>query len=188
MNSSLIAPIGPPDFETRVKILDRKASSEGMRLDRKVLEHVADSVTSDVRLLEAAVASMKAAVMASGKPADIRVAEECVASLPTGAGGAEGQGVSLDDVQEFVCRTFTVKPEDMNGKSRLKKHSDARTMGIYLSRRLTGRTLMEIGARYGRRHSSVLYTCNKMDERYQNDPKVTRQVDYYIGELTRQPH
>ncbi|MDR1081019.1 MAG: chromosomal replication initiator protein DnaA [Deltaproteobacteria bacterium] len=182
MNSSLIAPIGPPDFDTRLKILDRKAASEGLRLDRKVLEHVADRVTTDVRLLEAAVASMKASVMATGRPVDIAMADVCVSSLPSEDGPG---GVDLDEIRDFVCRTFNVDPGDMNGKTRLKRHTDARKMGIYLSRRLTSKTLVEIGKFYGRRHSSALYTCNKMDAEYRTDAKTMRQVDYYIGELTR---
>ncbi|MDR1036827.1 MAG: chromosomal replication initiator protein DnaA [Deltaproteobacteria bacterium] len=182
MNSSLIAPIGPPDFDTRLKILDRKASSEGLHLDRKVLEHVADRVTTDVRLLEAAVASLKATVMASGRAADISLADECVSSLPS---SSDPSGVDLDEIKSFVSRAFNVDASDMSGKSRLKRHSDARKMGIYLSRRLTSKTLVEIGKFYGRRHSSALYTCNKMDDEYRKDAKTTRQVDFYIGELTR---
>jgi chromosomal replication initiator protein len=183
MNSSLIAPIAAPDFDTRLKILDRKAAAEGIRLDRKVMELVADRVTSDVRLLESAVASIKASVMATRRPADLAMAAECVSSLPSGEGSG---GVSLEAVKDYVCRTFSVDSAELNGKSRIKRHSDARKMGIYLSRRLTGKTLVEIGKFYGRRHSSALYTCNRMDMEYRNDPKVTRQVDFYIGELTRQ--
>ncbi|MDR3152721.1 MAG: chromosomal replication initiator protein DnaA [Deltaproteobacteria bacterium] len=182
MNSSLIAHIGPPDFDTRLKILDRKATSEGLRIDRKVLEFIADRVTSDVRLLEASIASVKATVRASGRPADLDMATDCVGSLPTSDGHSP---INLDSILKFVCRTFNVTEEDLASQSRLKRHSEARRIGIYLSRRLTGKTLVEIGKLYGRRHSSALYTINKMDEEYRDDPRITRQVDYYIGELTR---
>jgi chromosomal replication initiator protein len=182
MNSSLIAPIGPPDYDTRLMILQRKANAEGLSVDRKVLEHVAERVTADVRLLEASVASLKASVMATGRRVDVAMADECVSSLPSADGPS---GVGLDEIRTFVCRAFSVAPSDMSGKSRLKRHGEARKMGIYLSRRLTGKTLVEIGKFYGRRHSSALYTCNKMDEEYRKDAKTMRQVDYYIGELTR---
>ncbi|MDR1038812.1 MAG: chromosomal replication initiator protein DnaA [Deltaproteobacteria bacterium] len=182
MNSGLITTIGPPDFETRYKILDRKAVCDGLRLERKVLEHVADKVTSDVRLLEAVVAALRARVADAGRPADIAMAEDCIAALPSSDGSS---GLSLDEVKLFVCRTYGLNSEDLTGRSRLKSHSDARKMGIYLSRRLTGKTLVEIGNYYGRRHSSALYTCNKMDDEYRKDAKIARQVDYYIGELTR---
>ncbi|MDR2612823.1 MAG: chromosomal replication initiator protein DnaA [Deltaproteobacteria bacterium] len=184
MNSGLIASIGAPDFDTRLKILDRKASGEGLRLDRKVLELIADRVTSDVRLLEASVASIKVAVMDSGRPADVPMAEECVKALPTGTDRASS--LTLEKIRSYVCQAFNMEESVLAGKSRLRRHSDVRCLCIYLSRRLTGKTLVEIGNFYGRRHSSALYTCNKMDAEYRNDPKVTRQVDYYIGELTRQ--
>ncbi|MDR2410668.1 MAG: hypothetical protein LBE13_21500, partial [Bacteroidales bacterium] len=93
---------------------------------------------------------------------------------------------TLARVLKFVCHTFKVDPQTITSNSRLKKVTEARNFGMYLSRILTDKTLEEIGKVFGRRHSSVLYGINKVEHDMKLDRRVQEQVDLYIGQLNNQ--
>ncbi|MDR2198305.1 MAG: chromosomal replication initiator protein DnaA [Deltaproteobacteria bacterium] len=177
--SSLVAPIQPPDFDTRVKILVSKAGKENITLNDRVLELIASNITSDVRLLEASVTSIAARCRLFQRTADLNMARECLSNI---ASGGE-DGLTIKRILKFVCHTFKVDQQAITSNCRQKKVSEARSFGIYLCRLLTGKTLDDIGHAFGRRHSSVLYALNKLEQTMKKDPRVQNQVDLYIGQL-----
>jgi chromosomal replication initiator protein len=179
-NSSLLAPIGPPDYDTRVEILKRKASKEKLSLNRKVLELIATQITTDVRILEASITTIAARSRFLGRTPDITMVRECLTIYPTG----EESAVGLEDIRKFICQMFNLPPEDLTSKSRLKKVNEARKMGIYLSRLLTKNTWDDIGKMYGRKHSSALYAFSQVEREVKADVRFSRQVDFLIGQLS----
>ncbi|MDR1165414.1 MAG: chromosomal replication initiator protein DnaA [Deltaproteobacteria bacterium] len=180
--SSLVTPIGEPDFDTRIKILSRKCKLEGLSLSRKVLETIAASVTSDVRLLEAAVTTIAARARLQGKPPDLSLARECLGAIAN----SDEEGVTLNGVLKYVCRAFKIEPAEIQSSSRVKKLNEARKIGIYLCRVLTSRNLEDIGQTFGRRHSSALYNINQLEREMKADSRVKQRVEYYIGEVSNQ--
>ncbi|MDR2404774.1 MAG: chromosomal replication initiator protein DnaA [Deltaproteobacteria bacterium] len=180
--SSLVAPIEPPDFDMRVKILESKAKKEGIKLSEKVIEIIASNITSDVRLLEASVTTIAARCSLLHKEPDVKMARDCLAIISN----TREDSMTLNRVMEFICRTFKLEPQTLTSNCRLKKVNDARNIGIYLSRILTGKTLDDIGKVFGRRHSSVIYAINKVEQDMKLDTRVSHQVDLYIGQLNNQ--
>ncbi|MDR2340511.1 MAG: chromosomal replication initiator protein DnaA [Deltaproteobacteria bacterium] len=180
--SSLVANIEPPDLAMRVKILANKAKKEGLRLSDKVLDVIASNITSDVRQLEASVTTLAAKSRHLQKAPDVAMARECLSTINNN----REDGLTLNRVLKFVCNAFRVEPQAVTSGVRNKRVAEARTMGIYLSRVLTGKTLLEIGKTFGRGHSSVLYAINKMEQKMLADNRVQLQVDYFIGQLNNQ--
>jgi chromosomal replication initiator protein len=180
--SGLVAPIEAPDFEMRVKILASKARKEGIKLNDKVIDVIASNITSDVRLLEASVTTIAARCRLLQKAPDVNMARDCLATISN----AQEDGMTLTRVLKFVCHTFKVEPQTITSNCRHKRVNEARTFGIYLSRILTGKTLDDIGRIFGRRHSSVLYAINKVEQDMRADSRVQKQVDLYIGQLNNQ--
>jgi chromosomal replication initiator protein len=179
-NSSLLAPIGPPDYDTRVKILKRKAAAENLNLNNKVLELIAAQITTDVRILEASITTIAARSRFLNQPPTISMARECLTIYPSAGEG----GVTLDRIKQFICATFNLAEDDLTSNSRLKKVCEARKIGIYLSRLLTKNTLEEIGKKFGRRHSSVLYAFTQVEREIKADSRFSRQMDFFIGQLS----
>jgi chromosomal replication initiator protein len=180
--SGLVAPIDPPDFGMRVKIINNKAKKEGLKLSEKVVDAIASNLTSDVRQLEACVTTIAARCRLLNKLPDLAMAQDCLTILSN----AREDGLTLNRILKYVCLTFKVEPQTVTSNCRHKRVSEARTIGIYLSRILTGKTLDEIGKVFGRRHSSVLYAINKVEQDMKADSRVRLQIDFYIGQLNNQ--
>jgi chromosomal replication initiator protein len=180
LNSSLIAPIGPPDLETRMEIIRRKAKRIGFSISEKAVELISDRVTKDVRQLESVVVTLSAKCRVSPKKTDYALAKE---SLTSYDGSAEG-GITLEEVRDFICDAFKVEASVLSSRTRIKKVCEARKMAIYVSRMLTKTTLEEIGKTYKRNHSTTLYAYNKMDDEIRRNPETGRLADYLLAAIT----
>ena len=182
LSSALVSPIGPPEYETRLNILLKKARGMGLKASRSVLEYVAERVTSDVRRLESCLISLKAKSHLLGRQIDLDMARESMNYI-----FEEQQGGSLTPlgIRALVCRHFHLEVSEITSKNRSRKTSEARTLGMYLSRQHTGRTLGEIGQAFGRTHSSTLYSINKLEQSMKKDPRMAGKVEFFSQELLK---
>ena len=176
--AALVSPIGAPDYETRLNILIKKARAGNSRAPRAVLEYLAERVTADVRQLESGLISLQARSQLLGRTMDLDMARETLAYLLDGGSEDEGGGLSLLSLRSLICRYFQVETAEITSRDRSAKLNEARTMGIYLARQLTARTLEEIGRTFGRSHSSALYAYNKLEQRLKKDPKLQGRLDF----------
>lgn len=181
----LIADIQPPDLETRMAILQKKAEYDNIRLPREVIEYIASSYTSNIRELEGALIRAVAYISISGLSMTI----ENIAPVlnPT----TTTMEASPQTVIQAVSDTFTVPIEDLKGSSRRREISVARQIGMYLMRQHTGLSLPKIGEAFGGKdHTTVMYSCDKVTELQRTDPataQTLRQLSDRINLASQAP-
>lgn len=181
LSTALVSPIGPPEYETRLNILLKKAKSLDLKTPRGLLEYVAERVVGDVRQLESCLVSLKAKSQLLGRQVDMDMAREALAYIfDDGAG--EG-GLTPLTVRALICRHFHLEASEVSSRNRSARIKPARDIGMYLSRQLTGGTLGEIGKAFGRTHSSALYAINKLEAQLKKDVKLQGTVEFLSQRL-----
>jgi len=167
----LIADIQPPDLETRMAILQKKAEYENMRLPRQVIEFIASNYTSNIRELEGALIRAVAYISISG----LSMTVENLMPVLNPAG--EKVEASAEAVLIVIADAFDVSIEDLKSNSRRRDISWARQIGMYLMRRHTDLSLPRIGEEFGGKdHTTVLYSCDKIAQLKDSDPSLEQKL------------
>ncbi|MEO0356091.1 MAG: chromosomal replication initiator protein DnaA [Cyanobacteria bacterium P01_A01_bin.3] len=175
----LIAEIQSPDIETRMAILQKKAEYEGMHLPPEVIEYIASTYTNNIRELEGALIRAVAFVSISGLSMTVENIEP-ILNPPTKA-----REVTPSVIMEVVCEEYKVSAEDLLSNSRKREISQARQVAMFLMRNYTDLSLPKIGeALGGKDHTTVLYSCEKVNQLQEKDPQVARQMQQ-LGDRLR---
>jgi chromosomal replication initiator protein len=171
----LIADIQPPDLETRMAILHRKAEYENIRLPRTVIEYIASTYTSNIRELEGALTRALTYTSIAGLPLTV---ENIVSVLNP---PMQKIDVSPGVIFDVIVDHFGVPMTDLKGNSRRREISMARQVGMYLMRHHTGLSLPKIGEEFGGKdHTTVMYSCEKIEKLKETDrdlAQVLRQLN-----------
>jgi chromosomal replication initiator protein len=173
----LIADIQPPDFETRVAILKKKAAVERVRLTDDVAYLIAGRIKSNIRELEGSLTRMIAFCALTGREMTVELAQEVLADL----WGDEERIITIEQVQRKVSDYFGVKISDLKAKNRTKAVAFPRQVAMYLARHLTHASLAEIGRSFGGKdHTTVLHAVDKIQALIQEDPKLRKTIEGLI--------
>ncbi len=171
----LIADIHPPDLETRMAILHRKAEYENIRLPRTVIEYIASTYTSNIRELEGALTRALTYTSIAGLPLTV----ENIA--PVLNPPMEKIEASPSIIMDVIVNHFGVAATDLRGNSRRREISMARQVGMYLMRQHTALSLPKIGEEFGGKdHTTVMYSCEKIEKLKETDrdlAQVLRQLN-----------
>ncbi len=155
----LVADIQPPDTETKVAILRRKADDEGIALPNEVAFFVARHATGNVRELEGTLTRLLAMSSFHAAPLNVEFARQSL----QGYLQVEERSTNIDTIQSAVARFFGVKVQDLKGPRRTRQMVVPRQIAMYLARQHTGLSLPEIGKRFGNRdHTTVLHAVRKV--------------------------
>lgn len=167
----LIADIQPPDLETRMAILQKKAEYENIRLPREVVEYIAAQYTSNIRELEGALIRVVAYISISGVPMTV----ENIAPI------LNPQTPTIQAAPEIILTTvadaFNVSIDDLKGNSRRREISWSRQIAMYLMRQHTDLSLPRIGEEFGGKdHTTVMYSCDKIAQLRERDPNLVQKL------------
>ncbi len=165
----LTVAIEPPELETRVAILERKARQLGESLPSEVAFFVANTIRSNVRELEGALHRIIASAGFTGRAIDIDVAREALRDIVM---YRESQ-ISIENIQQTVAEYYKIRVSDLLSKKRSRDIARPRQVAMYFAKELTTHSLPQIGDRFGGRdHTTVLHACRKVDELIHSDNKT----------------
>ncbi len=182
--AGLVADVHPPDFNTRLAILRKRALHDGIDLaDEQVLVRIAERVVLNVRALEGALIRTVAYSSLTGRPLSIELAEEVLDGLyPQSA----PRSCSVGDIQLAVGEHFELTPDELLSSSRVARIAWPRQVAMYLARELTDDSLPAIGRHFGGRdHTTVLHAWRRTSERLVADSASRKTVDNLRRRLER---
>lgn len=179
----MTAELQPPDIETRLAILRKKAATLSIKLDSSVFEFLAARIRTNVRRLEGALLRVATYASLSGKPLDTSAIENLLKDI---LNEEARKTISIDQIQRKVAEHFDVRIADMTSKRRPNNIAYPRQVAMYLSRQLTKSSLNEIGEAFGGRdHGTVLHACKKVNEVIAKDEAMRRVVNMLDSQLQR---
>src|SRR5436853_3007590 len=162
----LIADIQPPDLETKVAILKRKAEIEKIALPDNVALFIASKIKSNIRELEGSLVRLVAYASLKGLPLGIDLAQEVLKNIIE----EESSGVTIERIQKTVSGHYGLKVSDLKSKNNSRSISLPRQVAMYLCKSLTKASLPEIGREFGgKHHTTVLHSINKIAHQYEAD-------------------
>jgi chromosomal replication initiator protein len=180
----LMTDIQPPDLETRIAILRKKAESDRLGVGDEVLEIIATKVASNIRELEGALIRVSAFASLQRAPADAAMAEYVLKDLyPDG----RDRIISVQDIIDEVAAYFSITPTELCSASRSRQLVNARQIAMYLTRELTDLSLPRIGRAFGNRdHSTVMHATQKITVLMTERRAVYDQVQELTNRVTSQ--
>ena len=181
LTGGMVTHIEPPDFQTRLKILEKKAANEGIQLSSEVAELLATHITRDVRQLESCVIGIVAKSSLLDKPIDLRLAHEVLESVCDSR-----EAISIERVQQVICQYFKVSVEALKSNSRKKGVVYPRNLGMYFCRKYTEETLESIGRSFNRSHATVIHAVDNISRQIRQKSGVRNQVEF-LGQQLESP-
>ena len=176
----LSVPIEPPDFETRVAILMKKAVEAGLELDENVAMLIARRMRSNVRDLEGALNSLIANARFSGRT----INEDYTREILRDVLAVHDQQVTLENIQKVVAAHYQLRVTDLLSKRRTRTIARPRQMAMFLAKSLTQHSLPEIGEAFGGRdHTTVLHACRRIESLCETDARLREDQARLLREL-----
>ena len=179
----LVTDMQPPDYETRLAILRKKAASIDVQVPEDVVALLAKRIRSNIRRLEGALIRVSSYQSLTGKP----MTSSDVEGLLKDLFHEEGRTViSIDQIQKRVAEHYDIRLADMTSRRRPENIAFPRQVAMFLSRELTGKSLNSIGEAFGGRdHGTVLHACRLVRDRMEVDMDVRQAVRYLEGQISR---
>ena len=179
--SGLIVDIQPPDLETRIAILMKKADSEGLEISFEIIEFIASSITENVRDLEGALIRLLAFASLKRQDINMILAKQVILDI---MGTTAFQKITIEHVLKIVSKEMRVTERQLIGKTRTMEIAIARQTAMYLSRELTSSSLVNIGLYFGGRdHSTVIHACKTIEKKINTNPELKRTITKLKKEL-----
>ncbi len=178
----LIADVQPPDLETRIAIIKRKAELVDIDLSNDVCEYIATKIKANIRQLEGTVKKLKAKSLLNNEKPTISSVQEVIADILNNDVPPE---VTVERIIEEVARTYGVSAEEIrSSKNRSANISNARHIAIYITREMTTLSMVAIGEEFGNRHySTIIYTLQKVQKMMEKDSKVKELIEDTIKNI-----
>jgi chromosomal replication initiator protein len=169
----LMVDVQPPDLETKMAILDKKAEQEGVLLPEDVRVFIATRTKSNVRELEGALVKLIAYSSVSRAPITLAMAEQVLRHMVSGP----EKKVTIDAVIRAVAERFSLQPAQLRHKTNAWNISYPRQIAMYVAKDLTHASLPEIGRAFGgKHHTTVLHSVQKIEQQRQTDADLNRMI------------
>ena len=165
----LIADIQPPDLETKVAILKKKAELEAVSLPDDVVFFIAQHIRSNVRELEGSLIRLVAFSSLTGEEITLDLAEKVLKNIAE----QDTRIITVEDVQKVVASHFSLSPAELRARNNSRRIAEPRQIAMYLARVLTKNSLPQIGKAFGgKHHTTVLYSIRKIEHLSKEDPRM----------------
>ncbi len=177
----LITDITPPDLETRIAILNKKAKAEGLDIPNEVMLYIANQIDTNIRELEGALIRVVAYSSLVNKDIDAALAAEALKDIVP---SNKPKTITIRNIQEVVGEKYNLRLEDFAAKKRTKSIAFPRQIAMYLSRELTDYSLPKIGDEFGGRdHTTVIHAHEKIAKLIKKDAQLERDIEEIIKKL-----
>jgi len=174
----LIADLKPPDIETRIAILKKKAELEGHDLPESVALFIADKVHSNIRELEGYLRRVVAYASLKGEKIELDLAKESLKDLLD----STSRIVTVEKIQKLVCHKYKIKLAQLKSKNNSPKFAFPRQIAMYLAKGLTDTSLPEIGKKFGgKHHTTVLYSIRKIERMREENSEFDKEINSLIS-------
>jgi chromosomal replication initiator protein len=176
----LIADIQPPDLETKMAILDKKAEAEGVSLPDDVRSFLASKTKHSVRELEGALVKLIAYSSLTNTPINLQMSHQVLRNLVH----VQERRVTMDSIQKAVAERFQIRQAQLKEKSNTKKVVYPRQVAMYLAKELTNASLPEIGRAFGgKHHTTVIHSIQKIEHLRHTEPELNRLLHNLMDSL-----
>jgi chromosomal replication initiator protein len=177
----LTVAVEPPELETRVAILMKKAEQVGIELPHDAAFFIAQRIRANVRDLEGALKRVIASANFTGRPIDVELVREALKDLLA----LQDKQVGIDNIQRVVGEYYKIKMNDMLSKRRSRSVARPRQVAMALAKELTNHSLPEIGEAFGGRdHTTVLHACRKIKELQEENAEIREDMKNLLRSLT----
>jgi chromosomal replication initiator protein len=177
----MTAPVEPPDLETRVAILLKKAEMDQVHLPSESAFFIAERIRSNVRELEGALKRVIANSNFTGEPISIEQVRESLRDLLA----IQDRQIGLDNIKKRVADYYKIRLADLMSKTRTRSIARPRQLAMALAKELTNHSLPEIGSAFGGRdHTTVLHACRKIEELKESYPGIREDYNNLLRLLT----
>jgi chromosomal replication initiator protein len=179
----LITDVQPPDLETRIAILRKKAIADNLDVPSEVLAFIADRVDTNIRELEGALIRVVAYSALMNQPVSPVLAAEALKDIMP---HSRPKVISIQDIQQEVCNYYRLRVEELKSKKRTKSVAFPRQIAMYLCRELTDHSLPKIGEDFGGRdHTTVIHAHEKISRILTQDPQVEQAINELKNRIKR---
>jgi chromosomal replication initiator protein len=173
----LIADIQPPDLETKIAILRKKAEADGASVPDDVALFIATNSKSNIRELEGSLIRVVAYASMSGRELTLDLAKDTLKDLLV----SESPAITVESIQKLVANHYNLKVTELKSKNNSQQISFPRQVAMYLCKRMTESSLPEIGRRFGgKHHSTVIHAIQKIEHKRSNEKEFDRLVDSFV--------
>jgi chromosomal replication initiator protein len=176
----LMVDVQPPDLETKMAILDKKAELEGVPLPEEVRIFIATRTKSNVRELEGALVKLMAYSSVSGTPITLQMAQQLLKHMTY----SQERRITIESIVKVVADRFALQPAQLKQKTNERKIAYPRQIAMYLAKELTSASLPEIGRSFaGKHHTTVLHSIQKIDHMRQRDPDLNSLIHNLVDSI-----
>jgi len=178
--SGLTVDIQPPDLETRIAIIRKKAEIENIDMPNEVIQTVATSIDNNIRMIEGAFNRIVAYASIMHLPIDMKVTETVLRDFAT----RTRQNITIEKIITHICKYYNLQTEDLIGKKRPKNIALPRQIAMYLCRKMTDASLPKIGLSFGGRdHTTVIHAYEKIEKMRKEDSNFDNLMEQFEKQI-----
>ena len=174
----LISNIDPPNFRTRVRILQRKTKLNGYKIPDEIIQYLAAELVEDVRQLESGLIGVTAKSSLLGAPIDLKLAESVVKNIVR-----QRKNITIDVIKKLVSKYYSISIDNIVSSSRKQSIVRPRQIAIYLSRKYTDSSLQAIGKSFNRYHATALHSISAVERGIKEKGPMQKQVEFLCQKL-----
>lgn len=175
-----MADLRTPDFETRIKILNKKLENENLDLSDEIKEYICTHIKNNIREIEGVVISLVAQSSLNRRSIDLKLVKEVIRQFVTHI----DQEISLDNIKNLVAKHFDIPVDKLGAKTRLREVVMARQLSMYLAKTYTNSSLKVIGDSFGGRdHSTVIHSLKTIQDLMDTDNLFKDKVNQLVKKV-----